>query len=54
MAKEMIAMLLAGGQGSRLYASDPESLQSLPFRLVESTGLSISRFPIVSIPGLIQ
>ena len=42
MAKEMIAMLLAGGQGSRLYA------------LTQSTGLSISRFPIVSIPGLIQ
>ena len=50
MAKEMIAMLLAGGQGSRLYALT----QRLPFRLVESTGLSISRFPIVSIPGLIQ
>ena len=53
MAKEMIAMLLAGGQGSRLYALT-QRLESLPFRLVESTGLSISHFPIVSIPGLIQ
>ena len=39
MAKEMIAMLLAGGQGSRLYALT----QKLEFLLAENTVLSTFR-----------
>ncbi len=36
--KEMIAMLLAGGQGSKLEFSQ-QKLQSLPLHLVVSTAL---------------
>lgn len=43
MAKEMIAMLLAGGQGSRLYALT-EKLANRQFHLVENIESSISHF----------
>ena len=42
MAKEMIAMLLAGGQGSRLYAlTEKLAKPAVPFGGIES---SISHF----------
>ena len=43
MAKEMIAMLLAGGQGSRLYALT-QKLAKPAVPLAESIVLSTSRF----------
>ena len=49
MAKEMIAMILAGGQGSRLYALTQKLAPSRQFRLAESIVSSTSRCPTVSI-----
>lgn len=48
MAKELVAMLLAGGQGSRLYALT-QKLQSRQFRLEANTELLIFHFLIVLI-----
>ena len=53
MAKEMIAMLLAGGQGSRLYALT-QKLQNRQFPLAESTESLTFRCRTVSIPGSIR
>ena len=53
MKKEWVAMLLAGGQGSRLYVTDQESWQSLRCRSAANTALLISRFPTVSTPASI-
>ena len=48
MEKEIIAMLLAGGQGSRLYALTQKLAKpAVPFG--GNIELLISRYPIVSI-----
>jgi hypothetical protein len=48
--KEAVAMLLAGGQGSRLHLLT-ERLAKLPFRSEVNTESLISRFRTASIPG---
>ena len=53
MAKEMIAMLLAGGQGSRLYALT-QKLANLQFLLAENIVLSIFLCRTASIQELIR
>ena len=49
--KECVAMLLAGGQGSRLYVLTKMS-PSLQCRSAANTALSTSRFPTASTPAL--
>lgn len=52
MKKEVVAMLLAGGQGSRLYAlTSHVAKPAVPS--AGSTASSISPFPTVSTPALI-
>ena len=49
--KKCVAMLLAGGQGSRLYAKKLQNRQSpTAVRIASST----SRFPTASTPASIQ
>ncbi len=48
LTRETLALVLAGGRGSRLYELTDRG-PNLPFISVENSALSTSRYPIASI-----